>query len=345
MKKKKRLTVKKGILYFFVALIIIVGLFALNAKQLQKTPNSFKNTGYYGNALFYDTLKALGYQVSYEMRPISQLKAKGLVVLNVATKNYNLSEIDIEQIFDYVENGGKILVVALNSDSLPTPDQSKYESVPSSGLYMQWITDSGGILMYGDIYSISNITLSTDREVSYGILEDLHPHINKEGIVFNEYFLFVQDGERSLWREIPGGVKATLYQLLLVFIVFIGYKGKRFGAPRILYEESEPDEHQYAKAVGELYYQAGHWEVLIDAYYHQLLNKVYRKHLLYSDINESNWIQAFEHNKNHKVAQKVFHFMEQYYQGVYKNFSKKKRNKKIKEILVHIQNLEKSLEQ
>lgn len=345
MKKRKRFTVKKVLFYCFIGIILVIGTIFLNSNQLHKTPYSFKNTGFFGCALFYDTLDALGYDVAYEISPINRMDSEGLVVINAASNTAIIKNDDYDSIFGYAEKGGKVLIVSLNTNDLQTPDTDLFQSEGSVGPFTKWTTETGGVLLYTEIYNFGNITISTERSASYETLKGLHPYINEHGIVFNEYYLFVYDGKRSLWREIPSGVKFVLYQLLIVIIIYIGYKGKRFGPPLTLYEEAEPDEHQYAKAVGELYYQAGHWEVLVDVYYHQLLNKIYKKHLLYTDISESNWVQVFEaHHRNYKLALKVHEFMKQYKEGALKSHRKKKRNKKIKEILMHMQTLEKSLD-
>lgn len=345
MKKRKRLTVKKVLLYCFIGIISLIGIMLLNANQLQKVPYSFKNTGFFGSALYYDTLDALGYDVTYEVSPIKRIGSDRLVVINAASNTATISNDDYESIFGYVEKGGKVLILSLNVYDLQMPSSSLFQSEDVVGPFTKWITNTDGVLLYGEVYTFGNFTIATERAVSYETLKELHPYINEHGIVFNEYYLFVHDGKRSLWREIPSGIKFVLYQLLLLLIIYVGYKGKRFGPPLTLYEESEPDEHQYAKAVGELYYQAGHWEILIETYYHQLLNKIYKKHLLYTDISESNWVRIFqEHHKNYKTALKVYEFMEQYKSGALESYRKKIRNRKIKEMLVNIQTLENSLD-
>lgn len=345
MKKKKQLTAKNIIFFSVVSMILITGILILSTQLMEKTPYSFKNTGYFGNALFYDTLENLGYAVTYEISPMSQIDSNGLIIINVAGASKDISDTDYSILFDYVGKGGKVLVLSIDANYLKTPDQGEFELVTTKSPFQKWETNKGGVLLYGDIYLLDNINISSERNLTYEVLKEIHPYMNENGVEFNEYYLFVHEGERSLWKEIPLGIKFILYQLLLLIIVFIAYKGKRFGAPLTLYEEAEPDEHQYAKAVGELYYQAGHWEVLLDSYYHHLLSKIYRKYLLYTDINESNWIEVFvENHKYHKIANKVFNFMMDYENGKLKNYSKKKKNKKIKEVLMNIQSLEKSLD-
>ncbi|PKM93642.1 MAG: hypothetical protein CVU84_14855 [Firmicutes bacterium HGW-Firmicutes-1] len=349
MKKKKTLTVKKALLYLFI--VIIVGLYVgIQFLKSNKTPNSFSNTGYFGNSLYYDTLKELGYEVSIEIKPIENINTKGLVVLNVASELNTLNEKDYEKIFKYVKSGGRMLVLFSSSDYMNV-DHSQFEELTEAEdenagqIYSKWISEANGVLMYGSIYSTNNAAVKTDRQIAYTTLMMLHPYIEKDGVVFNEYYLYVSEGKRSLWSEIPQGLKFTIYQIIVVLFLFIGYKGRRFGAPKILYEEVEPDEHQYAKAVGGLYYRGGHYEVLIASYYKNFISKVYHKHLLYSDLNEENWITAFQNDKEFKIAKKVHSFMKQYQQGEFKQLSKKRMKSKIKEFLIHIQTLEKSLDQ
>lgn len=351
MKKKKTLTVKKVIFYIFISLVVTVYVL-IQFQKSNKTPNSFHNSGYLGNSLYYDTLEKLGYPVSYTIEPVEKINTEGLVVLNVASNLNELEEKDYEKIFSYVRNGGKMLV-------LFSSEGYEYEKYPGNEdfteisdeieeqPYRKWISGSEGVLMYGSIYTTSNTSVSEEREIAYNTLVMLHPYIEKDGIVFNEYYLYVRDGKRSLWSEVPQGLKFIIYQILIVIVLFIGYKGRRFGAPKILYEEVEPDEHQYAKAVGELYYRGGHYEVLIDAYYKHFISKVYHKHLLYYDVNEENWISVFQDYKDleYKTATKVYRFMKQYKNGEYEGLSKKRMKSKIKEFLIHIQVLEKSLDQ
>lgn len=351
MKRKRTFTFKKLLFYIFV--ILAVG-FYIFTKLLSpnKTPNSFKNAGYLGNALYYDTLKELDYNVSYELSPIKPHPQEALVVLNVASAAEELTEVDYQLIFDYVRAGGQMLVLFLDTTmgDQHTPPPESFKPIVDELVgqpFDKWVCGTEGVLMYGSNEILGNISLSMDREVAYRTLQMLHPYMDQEGIVFNEYYLYVtQGGKRSLWKEMPQGVKVTLIQLLIACLWFIAYKGKRFGAPLKLYEEVEPDENQYAKAVGSLYYGAGHWEVLLDAYYQHLLNRIYRKYLLYMDVGEENWIAAFEtaNDKAYKSAKKVLHFMNAYHAGELKNLSKRKTRKRMKEILIAIQNLERSLD-
>ncbi|PKM51820.1 MAG: hypothetical protein CVV02_04210 [Firmicutes bacterium HGW-Firmicutes-7] len=347
MIRKKKSTVKKVLLVILI--IIVVGVYLLiQFQKSNKTPNSFNNAGYLGNSLYYDTLKELGYKVSYEIEPIENINTKGLVVLNVASNSNGLEDEDYEKIFQYVRDGGIMLVLFIDSIDRQIDDSLvEIEEEHKLQPYRKWVSDTGGVLMYGSIDTTSNITVSTNREMAYSTLRMLHPYIDKEGMIFNEYYLYVSDGHRSLWKEIPQGLKFIIYQILLVIVLFFAYKGKRFGAPSILYEEVEPDEHQYAKAVGGLYYRGGHYEVLIDAYYKHFINKVYHKHLLYYDVNENNWLTVFQDYKDieYKTAKKVHDFMSKYKNGDYKEMSKKRMKSKIKELLIHIQTLEKTLDQ
>ncbi len=348
MKIKKTFTVKK--LLFYILMFVIVGLF-ITTKLMgaNKTVNSFKNTGYMGNALFYDTLKVLNYEVSYDLSPIESIQTEGLVVLNAATFVGQPTTQDYEMIADYVKEGGKMLVLFSQVPSID--EEAAFEGLERvsnvEGPFEQWTFGAEGVLMYGNIETMSNTFVSTERELTYSALKALHPYIVRDGVVFNEYYLYVSEGNRSLWKEMPQGLKFTLIQLLLVFLCFVGYKGKRFGAPLKLYEEVEPDEDQYAKAMGALYHQGGHWEVMLVAYYHHLLSRINRKYRLYMDVEEDSWVSAFETKKDKqlKAAQNVLHFMKGYQEGTLEKQSKRKMRKTIKEMLITIQYLEKSLDQ
>lgn len=348
MKRKKSITAKKMIVFLLIALLTVVFVYSKVVKTTN-TPNSFRSSGYLGNSLYLDTLKKLGYQVKYDIRPIERINTNELVVLNAATFG-DLTEEDYNKIFEYVENGGKMLVLFLNPDSTTViePKQlvKKFPNETGSEPFRKWVFESEGVLMYGNIFTLSNTSVSLEREIAYQTLEMLHPYIDDERIVFNEYYLFKQIGKRSLWKEMPEGMRFVIYQILVMLLLIIWMKGKRFGAPAKLYEEVEPDEHAYAKAVGELYYQAGHWETLLNSYYLDFIAKMQQKHLLYGDVREDNWLNIFEiqHPKDLKAAKKVYSFIQSYQAGDFEKVSKRVLKKKVKEMLISIQNLEKNLE-
>lgn len=334
MRKMKKLTAKN--FFFFLLILIFVLIFSIiKLREPKGMLNSFKNTGYFGNALYMDTLKGLDYSVKYNLMPIENLDTQALIVLNTINRNYELTEQDYEKIIQYVKDGGNLLVLNDGNnqlfEDLLAKHAANYEGYQHE-IIEYWLFDSEGILMAGDANDFSNMAMLEDREDTYKTLQVLHPFIVENGVVFNEYYLYMMSGKRSLWGETPEGVKFIIYQVILAGFLFIWYKGKRFGAPAVLYEEVEPEEHQYAIAVGELYYQGGHYEVILEAYYRQLLQKIHRKSLLELEI------------KDERLAENVEKWMDEYHQGFLNGYPKKVRNAKIKVMIVNIQNLMNRLE-
>lgn len=316
-----------------VFIIFIVGIFIVSKmSDSNKTRYSFKNRGYAGCSFFYDLLKELDYDVTYDLKPVHKIDTDRLVVLNMS---YVLYKLDLDEIEQYANRGGKILIV---SDYSPFPTSGK--KVLSNPLNI-WEMDNGGVLICGDVDYFNNIVVTQNRERTYDILTYLHPYMDEHGVVFNEFYLFYEtDGKHTLWTDTPQEIKFVLLYAAIVIWLFLWKKGKRFGSPKVLYEEAEPDEHQYAKAVGSLYFGAKHWETLLPYYYNNFIQKLQLQYILFGETNSGNWITTWENQvgKDNKTARKVFREMEQI--QAEKAQGRKIKNKRIKALLLNIQELE-----
>lgn len=316
-------------------------------------PGSFKNNGYLGNSLFSDLLKELGYKVSYTLKPMAEMESSGLIILNLATNvdAVNSSwDSSIIQMIDYVRNGGQLLILYddiysyLDLDpERDMPDEiTDYES--KSGLEI-WHSKQGGTLMIGSVDSLSNTTVSMEREITYEILKTLHPHMAQEGVLINEYYLYVKEGSRSLWNEMPEGLKYVIYEIILAIIVGFWLKGRRFGKARILYEETEPDEYQYAKAVGQLYYRAQHWQDLIVDYRAHLLERIHKRYHFKTDEAAGSFSNIFIGTTIYDTAMLVEKSLQPDWLERINSLSKSKQRKAAKEYIEQFQLLERYLDE
>lgn len=324
---KKRLKTG-GLILICVILASIYIVVKLNSAM--KMPNSFRDTGYLGNALFLDTLKALEYDVTYEIKEIEKLSVNRFVMMN-GSGSQGVSEDNVDKLLDFAQTGGKVMLL-LTEDQMEavlvpeTDDQGAVfmTDTASAPFEMGWEYPSGGVMIYDLIDHYSNIELSTQREEAYTYLEALHPYI-KDGVSVNEYFMFVTENKRSLWSETPETVKFVLFAFLVCVGLFFWYKGKRFGAKEIYYEEVEADENSYPKAVAALYLRAKHWEILPNIYFNALKKKIQK-----SKTNPEGWNEIEKHLTDMEV-------------GRYAGLSQRKKNKFIRKLLQDMQTVEKEI--
>lgn len=324
---KKRLKTG-GLILICVIVAIIYIVVKLNASM--KMPNSFRGNGYLGNALFLDTLKALDYDATYEIKEIEKLEPSRFVMMN-GSGIQGASDENVDKLLKFAQTGGKVML-------LLTEDQMENVLVPETDdqgavlmadtavdpFEMGWEYPSGGVILYDVINHYGNIELTTQREEAYTYLEALHPYI-KDGVSLNEYFMFVSENKRSLWSETPETVKFVLFAFLVCVGLFFWYRGKRFGAKEMDYEEVEADENSYPKAVAALYLRAKHWEILPNIYFNALKKKIQK-----SKISPDNWPDI----------EKQLQDLES---GRYNDLSKRKKHKIIRKLLQDMQAVEKEI--
>lgn len=344
IKKKRKLRT-----FFFYGFVMVVVVLSLTTTLLKPTkiPGSFRNSGYMGCSLFSDVLKSLGYQVDYTLKTIQESQAEGLLLLNLGANTdilYSTEQDYIGMIEDYAVDGGAILVLydAYYSELPLNPQMDRPEAV-SDFLYQApfdiWHFKSGGTLLTMDLNQLSNTMISVKREEAYEALKVLHPYIASNGVLINEHYLYIKQGSRSLWTELPEGLKFILYQLLIAAAVWFWWKGRRFGRAKILYEEAEPDENQYAKAVGSLYYRAGHWENLLLTYYDNMTGRIGKRYRIKIEPG-TKYAHLLEGTPVHEAAETVENALQAQELERMRQMSRGRRRRQAKELILHMQEIE-----
>lgn len=284
-----------------VLLLILIPLFLYGAFFIssrmdnQLPPYSVVNKGRQGCSVFFEALKELGYPVDRVLtKPAGAYDAGSMQVVAGAAG----FDINSEAVKKWVGDGG-VLVYLSAGPRYGISYGARSEAVAGISIFKY----NRGTVIATDAANVTNKALAEDTLRAYRLLAEMdrYPH---ERIYFNEAYMFSEMNKQSLWDYIPLGYKFLIYQLLLIAAAFFYYKGKRFGRPLPLHEETERIENEYLYSAASLYKQAKCWDLMLESYYRDFLKQLGRA--------EADWPDYWEQEKlpSQDKARRVYLFMQ-----------------------------------
>jgi len=302
MKKPDR----KSLLRLSWVVLVILALVGLAWKQAEdklQTEFSASNTGLTGLSLYTRTLEDLGFETKYSSAPPRDSEDDVLWTLTLSRTNA-ASELAFASILEQVGDGGRILLL-YPGDSCEYADFSEsgyirdhdvsFTSVDQVDYTLtEWHDTTGSVILTASLDPLVNLFIADDPAYAYLLLQQIHPLMGGTGIRHNDYYLYWQPIGTSLWLDMPLWLKMIVCQLLVVLIAFILYRGKRFGKAKKYLEEEEPEEDQVPKAVGELYHQGGHWELVLESHWHRFLEELNKRVPTGRKANAGNWLEIWD---------------------------------------------------
>ncbi len=306
---KKRVSKELLLILILIPVLIFIA-YSIGVRKEGSLPNfSVINKGKYGYSIFYESLKKLGYPVERSLGSIMVQPSD-----NAQLITYN-SDVDInsQEVQDWIYKGGTLIYISDN----PFKYISYGEMVEESMYYRIYEFNKGKLLI-ADVKPIMNINLAKNSSEGYEILKAIDS-LSYEKLNFNEYYLFLGQETNSLWGATPIGVKLLLYQFILTLAAIYYFKGKGFGKPIPYYEEVEREENEYIYNTAFIYRRAGTYDIMVKAYYGQLLRSL--------RATPENFIGLWEQRElpNLKEAKRLQSLMKNF---ISYDFSKKDNRKK-----------------
>lgn len=283
------------IVFFLIIPLILVGAFYLSSKANRSLPDySVINTTKDGCSVFFKALEKSKYPVERSLKDISSLDINSI---NIVMSSGNF-EIEKSVIKNWISQGGSLVYLTPGN-----PNKPILGVAPVKKGNIKIYKYNKGLVISGDVTSITNKTLSKKTDEAYTLLKEISSLPNKQ-IYFNETYLFSKIKEMSLWDYIPMELKFIFYQSLLVLSAFFYYKGKRFGKPIIFSDESERIENEYLYSAASLYRQAKSWDYMLENYY--------KGFLMQFKSPDNNWLEYWQQEKLPGLsnARKLHAFME-----------------------------------
>jgi hypothetical protein len=271
--------------------IILIPLFMFAILTISKYTDGSGNDltitgkGSQGYSIIYEALGKMGFNTVNENK---ELKAGSEASLQVVTESMNISRED-EGLKEWVMSGGSLLLLT----TLDSYDLSYGTDKEVIGPQLYVYRYGKGTVILASAYKLTNKAMAQDRGSAYEIVKTLQK-TGYSRIVFNEFYIYGESEIRSLWADIPYELKFVLYQFLIVLILIIYYKGKRFGRIVPYYEEVERTENEYVYSAAALYKKAKCYDVVLENYFNALISEMKRELRLYNDINLNNWTQIWE---------------------------------------------------
>lgn len=302
---------KRDIL-IFIFLIPLLLLLSLNfsAEENDKIiPYSILNKGSEGISVMYEAMEKLNYPVNLILEEIENQNYDRVQVVIISKINEGF-DINSKEIKNWIGEGGKLVYLDENWRNIEVNYGKRIDGFYSGNNKRAEVISHGrGAFLMGDSKLISNKTLTKDTEGAYWILEKIDQWDYKN-IEFNEFYKYGIGKKRSLWQDIPRGIKLLLYQLTLLIMAIIFYKGKRFGKPVPLYEEVERTENEYIFSAASLYRQSGCWQVVLENYYKDFLIELERVFGKNQDVGQ-NWLELWQRENLPRTnrAKELYYFI------------------------------------
>lgn len=280
-----------------------------NEKSLK--PYSVLNKGKEGVSVIYEVLKDLGYTTNLTLTEAnSQDINMGQIVIE-PKEPYKL-EINQESIKDWVKNGGSLIYLTPRWKDLELNYGKEIDKYTLSEIeYAKAYSYNDGLLVVGDPKILSNKTLTTNTDGAYWLIKQLE-NMGTNNINFNEYYHYFEGFKPSLWRDIPKGIKFTIYQIILVIATVIYYYGKRFGKVKPLYEEVERTENEYIYSAAALFKRGELREDVVLNFYNDFLSSLEENTRYYNKNQTKNWVEIWEREELPETneAKKLYSFID-----------------------------------
>lgn len=289
-------------IWIFIVLVPVFLWLSLNFsgdKNNEAIPYSVLNKGSKGTSVLYEAMKKLDYPVKLVLEKIENKNFSKIQIV-VGSQSSSNFDINDEKIRDWIMEGGKLIFLSDQWELIEVDYGEKKDAFYSlndkkgSEFYYK-----NGKFILGDSDLISNKTLTKDTEGAYWILETIDEW-GYEAIEFNEFYQYLDPRKRSLWSDIPKGIKFIIYQIAFLIVAIIFYKGRRFGKPIPLYEEVERTENEYVYSVASLYRQARCWELVLENFYNDFLFE-FEKMFGKDKHTREEWIVIWEKEKLPKL--------------------------------------------
>lgn len=261
----KSKSVKDIIIICVLVVIILTGALFISNKLNVNTPNySVLNRTNNGFSVFYDTLQELKYPVNRSIKNIIDMDAKDIQIVGYG-ENFDIEDTELKA---WIGKGG-VLIYAV-PDNLVQPSYAGLPQVKNDVMIYNY---QKGTIIVIDASKITNRALIKDTSYAYQVLNEINNY-SYNNLFFNEKHLFDMQNTVTIWDYIPLQLKFVIYQVLIVIIVFLYYKGKRFGKARILNEEVERRENDYLLSAASLYRHAKCWDLMLESYYFNFVSGI-----------------------------------------------------------------------
>ena len=284
LKREKR---NKKTITLILLLILVLGVLLLIFGRNSAVKYATENYGGDGLSVFYETLEKLNYPVSREKLSLSDEARENLVIIAGSDK----FDIKNDKVKQWVAEGGKLLYLSEN----PIMTFIDYgDEQPVYGFEGMGVKYGQGEIIVVNVNDVRNDTLVDTTDKAYAIIKQIGG-LEYKKISFDEIYLYDNPDEISLWKSMPLGIKLLLVEIVIAVVVYIFYRGKRFGKIVPFYEEVERSENEYLFSVSQIYREANCWDVAFDSYYRALVDSVKSEANGFVLIDSDNWLEYWRH--------------------------------------------------
>lgn len=291
-----KLKTNKELLYLIILIpVFLWAVFFVNSRFESKLPSySVINKSKTGISVYFEALQELKIPVARTMAAVESSDISRTQIL-AAGGSFDINSSEIK---NWVEAGGTL--VYLESGDLHLIN---YDVLPEVKGNISVYKYKKGVVIAANASNLTNKALLTNKTYAYNLLKEIDKY-SKQGISFNEFYLFDTSEKASLWDYIPLWGKFIVYQILILTGCIFFYKGRRFGKPLPFYEEVERVENEYLYSAAALYRQAGCYDLVFDSLYEKFLSKL--------DSSHENWIEYWKKESLPYMnkAERVYEFVQ-----------------------------------
>ena len=238
---------KKSSIVAIVLFIIVTVIIFLRSDTGNTDNHTAFSTGEQGAALFYDSLRLMGYPVRIGRSALTTRTNINDIYIIIEPTNPHVNIQMAEEMLKWVEMGGRLIFMQ-NIHS-----RSDFESLLSGGRSRGNITHYNiglGEVVTGRARDIQNRGLYDDPSGAVYII-DILDEWGTGNIFFAEYY-HGHGMSETFFSTMPLIVRLSFVHLFIIAAAIILCVGKRFGKAVPVYQEIERTENEQVKALATL---------------------------------------------------------------------------------------------
>ena len=234
---------------------------------LGQPPFTTFSTGHEGAALFFDSLRIMGFPVGRDTMFLSAERPVDNLQIIIAPQYFDADLID--GMIEWVIRGGTLMFFSRHERDtarlLSDIATDMAETLPGGVLYRVGL----GRLFIGDAAGITNISLLETNGRHGQQMANILETLEFRRIYFNEaYHGF--NHSMTFFEVLPLPLRLIGVQLGITALGAVLYLGRRFGKPSAYYDEVEREENEYVFTLSNLYMSIGLGSAVLEVYERKL---------------------------------------------------------------------------
>jgi hypothetical protein len=262
---------KKFSLYIVIGLLLIAIILGLNVKsEKYNLDYSTYNTDDNGTKALYLLTERMGYQVDRFDKSSRFLEEKNLLVMFAPVENEFLKDEEQNHLLQWLKKGNSLVLI---------------DNIKLKNNFLKNFSITNENIDHGTLYSIGKgqvIILKEPNEYTNKYFKDVKysenfisviDFINNKSkfnkVIFDEYYLMINNTAATVFDIFDGFIILGFMQIIFAVVILLYIKSRRFGKPRVVFENIKREENENLFALSNIYKKARAYNLVLELYYNR----------------------------------------------------------------------------